>query len=183
MSASLEGGRLTLTRVAQRCWSRAEVGHPGLSIILQYSRGGSSSHGKFRARVRVVGIFLLGGIGRVSIRYLGYISGLRVSSCGQVYRVWLIEYLLIGLGFFYLRVRFQMVFGVEIFGFCENDIYKIERYGWIRSRNIQDLRTPATFINSSGLKRDDRWNFCQQDTAGRTSSTGFFRADHRTLQI
>ena len=92
MSASLEGGRLT--RVAQRCWPRAELGHPGLPIILTavFSRGGSSSHGKSRIRVRVVGIFLVGGI-----------SGLGV------------EYLLIGLGCFYLRVRCQVVFGVEVF--------------------------------------------------------------------
>ena len=42
-----EGGRLT--RVRQRCWPRLELGHPGLPIILQYSRGGSSSHGNWTA--------------------------------------------------------------------------------------------------------------------------------------
>ena len=35
MSATLEGDRLT--QVAQRCRPRAELGHPGLPIILQYS--------------------------------------------------------------------------------------------------------------------------------------------------
>ena len=47
----------------------------------------------------------------------------------------------------------------------------------------QDLRTPAIFINNSGLKRYDRWNFRRQDTAVGTLSIGFFRADHRTPQI
>ena len=42
-----EGGRLT--RVTQRCWLRAELGHLGLPVILQYSRGGTSS--KFRGSV------------------------------------------------------------------------------------------------------------------------------------
>ena len=59
-----------------------------------------------------MGIFLVRGIGRVSIWSLGYrvfgffgsgVSGLRV------------EYLLLGLGYFYLLVRCQAVFGVGIF--------------------------------------------------------------------
>ena len=32
--------------MTQRCWPRAELSHPGLPIILQHSRGGTSS--KFR---------------------------------------------------------------------------------------------------------------------------------------
>ena len=35
--------------MAWRCWPRAELGHPGLPMILQYSRGGTSS--KFRGSV------------------------------------------------------------------------------------------------------------------------------------
>ena len=37
-----EGGRLT--RVTQRCWPRAEFGHPGLSIVLKYSREVARRH-------------------------------------------------------------------------------------------------------------------------------------------
>ena len=35
--------------MTQRCWPRAELGHPALLIILQYSRSGTSS--KFRGSV------------------------------------------------------------------------------------------------------------------------------------
>ena len=57
-----------------------------------------------------MGIFLIGGIGRVSIRSLGYRVFGYLSSCGTSGDR--VKYLLIGLRYFYLRVRCPVLFGV-----------------------------------------------------------------------
>ena len=88
--------------MTHRCWSRSELGHPGLSIILQHSRGGTSS--KFRGSVVGRGIFLrrVPRIGRegISVTWVSYKSHLRVSS-GWAYSILKsVLFRVIGLGIF-----------------------------------------------------------------------------------
>ena len=59
--------------MTQRCWPRAELGHPGLSIILQYSRGGTSS--QFRGSVEDwIVYFSPSGTWYRSRGYFGYLA-------------------------------------------------------------------------------------------------------------